>query len=227
MAQRALPGIGLIGFWDLGFDGWKVENDGNLRILSALVQASVLSIVAATPGAPVDGDMHIFSAAHPTDANKIAIRDDGAWVLIVPREGAWVYDQATDRYYRFTGAAWVAFVAGGKYRVGFSIESVVPISNEVLLRHVFTTAATFADDFAGSQARLPPAGANPGTAQVFTISLNGAGVGSLTISTAGVITFVTTGGALACAIGDELKITAPAAPDANIVGVSVTLIGQE
>jgi hypothetical protein len=107
MAQRTLPGIGLIGFWDLGYDGWKAENDGNLRIVSALVQASVLSIVAATPGAPVDGDMHIFSDTHPTEPNKIAIRDDGSWVYVAPRLGAFVYNQDTGTYFTFDGLVWV------------------------------------------------------------------------------------------------------------------------
>lgn len=109
MAQRVLPGIGLTAFWDLGYDGWKVENDGNLLLLSALVQASVLSVVSATPGSPTDGDMHIFDASHPTQPNKLALRDNGAWVYVTPKEGAWVYNQATDSYFVFNGAGWAAY----------------------------------------------------------------------------------------------------------------------
>lgn len=117
--------------------------------------------------------------------------------------------------------------SGNKYRLGFSIEVTTPGSNEVLLRHVFTAPVTFADDFALSVGRLRPSGANPATAQSFSILHNASAIGSMTISTAGVVTFATTGGALAVVAGDELRIDAPAAPDANIVGVSVTLIGTE
>jgi len=117
--------------------------------------------------------------------------------------------------------------AGGKYRVGFSIENEEPVSGEVLLRHVFTEDVDYADDFAGSVARLSPGGSNPATNQVFDISHNGSSVGSLTISSAGAITWATTGGALAVVAGDEITIEAPAAPDAALVGVSATLYGIE
>lgn len=113
----------------------------------------------------------------------------------------------------------------GRYRLGFSIESTVPTANEVLLRHTFTSAVTFADNFAGSVARLRPGGTNPVVAQAFPIYLNGSNVGSMTISTGGVCTFVTTGTTVVTAIGDEIKIEAPGAVDAAILGVSLTLLG--
>lgn len=119
----------------------------------------------------------------------------------------------------------ITIAAPGQYRLGFSIETTVPAANEVLLRHVFTSAVTFADDFAGSVARLRPSGPNPLVAQTFPIYLNGSLVGNLTISTAGVRTFTTTGTTVVTAIGDELRIDAPGSVDANILGVSVTLLG--
>lgn len=116
---------------------------------------------------------------------------------------------------------------GIKYRFGFSIENTAPLASEVLLRHVAQTGVTFADDFAGSVGRLRPSGPNPATSQAFSILHNGSAVGTMTISTGGAVTFATTGGALAIAAGDEIRVEAPAAPDAALVGVSVTFYGVE
>lgn len=113
MAQRTLPGLGLTGFWDLGFSGWKDKNDVNLRIISALLGMQALDLVATTPGAPVNGDIYMFAAGHPTQANKLAIYDLGAWVYLTPLEGAIMYDMAVGFHRTFDGAAWVAFAAGG------------------------------------------------------------------------------------------------------------------
>lgn len=111
MAPRTLPGLGLSGFWDFGENGWNDANDINLRLLSALVQASVLSATTALPGSPTNGDIYIVPSGG--DAGKIAIRDDGAWVLVTPKEGflAWVKD--TDKYVRYDGTAWDDLTAGG------------------------------------------------------------------------------------------------------------------
>ena len=105
MAGRPLPGLGLTGFWLLGEDGWNAENDTNLLVLSALVQPRVLDIVSATPGAPADGQIYFFDDTHPTDANKVAIRDNGAWAYIAAFPGMSVYNVAEDCWYRFDGAS--------------------------------------------------------------------------------------------------------------------------
>lgn len=109
---RTLPNLGLKAFFDLGEDGWKDEMDYNMLVLSVLAQATVLSKVAATPGAPANGDRHIFDETHPTQANKIAIRDDGAWVYVTPLEGWIVYNQAANYCEQFDGAVWDQFSPG-------------------------------------------------------------------------------------------------------------------
>lgn len=226
---RTLPNLGLAAFFALGEDGWDDEMSLNLLKLSVLTQGNVISTVSATPGAPADGDVHIFDGTHPTQANKVAIRDDGAWIYLTPVEGWMLYDKTANQFMKFDGAAWAPFTVSGvqKYRIGFSIEVSAPTASEVLLRHVLQHNVTFADDFAGSFGRLRPAGANPATAQTFTIYLNAAAVGTMSISTGGVVTFATTGGAVVGTAGDEIRVDAPAAPDANLVGVSVTLYGLE
>lgn len=111
MAKRTLPGLGLTGFWPLGQDGWNDENDANLRLLSAVVQGAVLSRTTALPGSPTNGNIHIVPSGG--DANKIAVRDDGAWVYLIPAAGwrVWVVDDA--RFAYFDGSTWLDEVTGG------------------------------------------------------------------------------------------------------------------
>lgn len=109
MASRTLAGsLGLKGDWDLGEDGWKDENDLNLLMLSVLVQGRVKSKVAATPGAPAEGDVHIFSADHPTNPTQIAVYDEGAWKYITPLEGWMIYNEEQAYYEIFDGTVWTA-----------------------------------------------------------------------------------------------------------------------
>lgn len=106
MASRTLPNLGLKAFYDLGEDGWKDEQDLNLLLLSVLVQGRVLSKESTTPGSPSDGDVHIFDETHATNANQVAIRDDGAWVYVVPLEGWLLYNEEQGYYEQFDGSVW-------------------------------------------------------------------------------------------------------------------------
>lgn len=111
MAARTLPGVGLKAGYATGEDGWGDDVNLDLLKASVLLQAGVKSRLAAVPGAPADGDIHILTAA--PNAQKIAVRDNGAWVYLTPLEGWWVYDQGTNEYLTFDGAAWSVFEAGG------------------------------------------------------------------------------------------------------------------
>lgn len=129
MPSRILPGLGLKGDWDLGEDGWKAEMDTNLIVLSALVQPRVIDVVSADPGAPANGDIYFFDETHPTNANKVAIRDEGAWIFIAAFEGMEIYSVAENKKYRFDGAVMVDVTAvgggGNAWRLSFA-----PIDNE-------------------------------------------------------------------------------------------------
>lgn len=104
MAERTLPGLGLTGFWDLGANEWNEGMDPNLLTLSAVAQLSVISATTALPGSPTNGDIYIVPDG--ANANKVAVRDDDAWVFLTPTEGwrAWVRD--TDRLMVFDSSAW-------------------------------------------------------------------------------------------------------------------------
>jgi len=110
---RTLPGIGLTGAWPLGSDGWKPAMDLNLITLSAVTQLVVASYVTALPGSPTDGMIYLVPAGAGANAHKVAIRDEGVWVYVTPREGwiAWVLD--TDTQWRFDGAAWIENAGSG------------------------------------------------------------------------------------------------------------------
>lgn len=111
--SRTLPNLGLTAFFALGEDAWDDDMSLNLLRLSVLVQGRALSKVSATPGSPTDGDVHIFDETHPTQANKVAIRDDGTWVYVTPLEGWLLYNLAEGYYEQFSGAAWAEFSTGG------------------------------------------------------------------------------------------------------------------
>jgi hypothetical protein len=105
MVMRTLSGaFGLIGDFVLGEDGWDDEMLINMLRLSVLTQGNVLSRVSATPGAPAAGDRHVFKADHPTEANKVAVYDNGAWVYITPWEGLQLWDIARKCRVEYTTA---------------------------------------------------------------------------------------------------------------------------
>lgn len=111
--ERALPGLGLFGFWTLGSNGYKNQLDENLRKLSALVMPYVLSSVATVPGLPVDGDIHRLTGA--PNLNSIAIRDNGAWVYLAPSEGWQIYDRGANERLLFDGTSWVNLANAGTF----------------------------------------------------------------------------------------------------------------
>ncbi len=106
MASRALPGLGLKGFWGSGYDGWDGEMDTNLLTMSVLLNGTVKSATTSLPGSPTNGDIYIVKVGDP-NAGKVAVRDVGAWVYLTPARGwrLWVDDAL--QYRTYDGAVWV------------------------------------------------------------------------------------------------------------------------
>jgi hypothetical protein len=192
MASRTLPGgVALKGFWALGEDGWKDEMDANLRIMSALLQGRALTLASALPGSPADGDIHLLDeAVGGGDANKVAIRDNGAWVKIAPVSGWVMFDVATGVHRIYNGTIWA--VLGGR---------IVPET-------VAGTAYTIVMHDIGKHKRC-----TNGSATAITIPLNSttafpigtrirftaAGAGTVTLTPAGGVTLRSRGASLASA----------------------------
>ena len=107
--ERALPGLGLKAFWTLGSNGWKPDMDQDLLVLSVTVQGRSLAFISSLPGSPSNGDIYIMTAGAET--NHIAVRDNGAWVYLIPQAG-WVFWSVADaKHYSFDGTTWAATVA--------------------------------------------------------------------------------------------------------------------
>jgi len=128
--MRALPGIGLTGFFGLGFDGWDDEMDVNLRLVSALVQANALDLVAANPGSPTNGDIYLLDDTHATNPGEIAIRDDGAWVYVAPQIGWKFYDAAAGFERRSDGTTWPP-LADNDPTLADNSEAIIPSQQAV------------------------------------------------------------------------------------------------
>jgi hypothetical protein len=100
-----LPGLGVVGEWDPGDNGWSGDMNHVLRLVSALVQAAVLGRESVLPS-PTAGDIYIYTGTG-TYENHIAICVNSAWVYLTPREGWLVYDQDENVFVTFDGTEWV------------------------------------------------------------------------------------------------------------------------
>lgn len=104
--ERNLPGLGLIGFWDLNSQGWKDGMDQNLLALSVLDKLIVSSRTAPIPIAPTQGTI-IIAPAGDINAGKVGAFDAGAWKWYTPSSGwlAYVVDEGVLQI--FNGASWL------------------------------------------------------------------------------------------------------------------------
>lgn len=135
-----------------------------------------------------------------------------------PADGAvlvWLTDQFVP------GVAGAA--GGGTYYIPVQVIAAATAS-EVLLVHVFGEAISFAGNFAGSVSFI---GTNPAATFTLDLAKNGAACGTITVTSAGVVTFASTGGtAVSFVAGDRLQVTAQAGVD-TLALASFTLKGAK
>lgn len=97
-----------------------------------------------------------------------------------------------------------------------------PASNQLIAKTIIARAVTFPANFSTS---FGDVGTNPTGSFVVTVVLNGANVGTITISTGGAFTFASTGGVdIIAQAGDVLELEAPSATDATVANIGVTLV---
>jgi len=106
------PISGLSYGWALGEDNWNTGMDANLVKIGAMLHINVLDFVA-TPVNTTNGTRYIVttgSGAFVGQNNKLAARVAGAWVFYTLPEGCIVYDEDTNKHYKFEGGAYVLLV---------------------------------------------------------------------------------------------------------------------
>ncbi len=217
MAQRTLPGIGLTGFWDLGYQPWKDENDANLRVLSALVGGQALELVAALPGSPADGDIYLLDETHGTHPNEVAIRDAGVWYYVVPLIGAIMFDLDAGVHRWFDGAAWVELGVGGG---GVSLPPVATDADDYTVmaadngKYIRLTGAATKDIIVQDDATEPlPANGE--------WHFRNVGAGDATFDPAGGVTInVPIGGSLVVEQGGTVTLKRVATDEFDLIGVT-------
>lgn len=132
-----------------------------------------------------------------TDENKIYYDDGTAW----------------NPYSFSSGSVSIPYDFGAYY-------PTQPTASQVLNKLVFPRAASTADDFAGSYGHVDT---NPTATFDVDVQVNSVSVGTVSVSTGGVFTFSTTGGALSISAGDVVEFIAPGSADATIAGLSFTI----
>lgn len=106
------------------------------------------------------------------------------------------------------------------YRIAFGFEDNIASINYVIGRHTCVETFTIPANFAGSVASIA---SNPLAPQNVTLKKNGVVIGTVSISTTGVMTFATTGGtSVNCNIGDVI-VASVDTTDANSAGFAMTL----
>lgn len=113
MPAKEFPNLGLKAGYTPGENGWAADMTLNMLKLSVLTQGTVVSKVSEEPASPTDGDVHILDELHPTQANKVIVRDEGAWLYITPDEGWLLYDKAGDVFLKFDGTEWDQLATAG------------------------------------------------------------------------------------------------------------------
>lgn len=127
----------------------------------------------------------------------------------------------------FDGTNWDG-VSGGPYIITFAMSGKPPAGTRYLF-HTFTQPATFPANLANSQGHVLT---NPTAAASFTVEkITGGGspvaCGTISVSTSGVVTFTSSGGAaVSFTAGDSISIVTPTPQDSTLADVCFSLAGS-
>lgn len=97
-------------------------------------------------------------------------------------------------------------------------------ASQVILLVTFDRPVIFQGNFATS---VGSCGVNPTATATFAVAKNGSGIGTVVVSTGGVVSFTSTSGAAqSFGIGDVMQVTGPASPDVTMANVAFTFSGR-
>ena len=179
---------------------------GNVTLTAAQFQAAVLYrstnlSVARTLTLPATVK-HLFVVDNTAGTNTLSVIVGTTTIVLEAAATGLFYTDATAN-----GLVQIGGASGSaSYDVGFSFPGV-PASSEVVFRFMAVRGVDFADDFAGAVGHILT---NPAAIMSFDIAVDGTNIGNMDISTGGVFTFVTDGGALALLEGERFDVTGPA-----------------
>lgn len=98
-----------------------------------------------------------------------------------------------------------------------------PGAGATVLLLTYTRTVSFPGNFSGSRGTV---GVNPTATATYNVNKNGSSIGTIAVSTGGVVTFTTTGGAAqSFSAGDRMTVIAPGTQDATMSDVAVTFAG--
>ncbi len=208
-----------------------VQHDAGLRLIEGLIRGSVLDRdLTVPPGACADGAAYLVGASatglwagHDGElALAVGANATNGWIFApVALSGAmlWVEDEAV--LLQYASGSWASFApAGGAYDFGFTFEST-PGADAILGRVRLARDVVIPADMAGA---FGGGDTNPAATFAIDVQDDGASIGTITISTLGLITWETAGNtAKAVAAGSEVTFHAPATPDASVAGWSFVL----
>jgi hypothetical protein len=98
-----------------------------------------------------------------------------------------------------------------------------PGPSAIVMLFTFTRNVAFAANFGGSAGTV---GTDPTGTATYTVNKNGSSIGTVVVSTLGVVTFTTTGGATESFVsGDRMTIVAPSSQDATLSDAAFTISG--
>ena len=196
-----------------------------LRRLEAAGQLTVIAQEPNAPGMPAEGDRYIISTGGAGlwegHDGEIAYYSGTAWEFVIPLEGWIAFDQDEGRHFVCLGGSPIEWVGFGYADIAF-YRAGTPAGSEVMAKHVAARTLVFPGNFAGSYGHLST---NPTAVTALDVRINGASVGTISISTGGVFTFTTSGGtAKTATAGQRIEVVNQGVADATAAGIAATLV---
>ncbi len=204
-----------------------LPHNAALDQIDALCQLSVKSInQTAPPVSPSPGDRYIVATGATGawagwDDSVAVFLLTGAWQRLIPATGWQTWVESLARQYIYV-AGWKIVIAVAAYDIGASFAGT-PTDSEVLGRISVPRKITLLADFLGSAGHVV---VNPTDAFAVDVLDDGSSIGTISITTGGVVSFASAGGtAKVIAAGSLVSFVGQATADATIAGISFTLAG--
>ena len=175
MAAKQDPVSGLNYGWALGEDNWNVGMDSNLVKLGATINITVLDF-AATPSVTTNGTRYIVasgSGAFAGQNNKLAVRVADAWTFYTLPEGCIVYDEDTNKHYKFEGGSYVLVVDLSSYLTSSTAASTYQTQSGMSSYLTTANAATTYTSIANSRYQFVTNAGTTYTVPASAVTANG------------------------------------------------------